>query len=85
MQMLYDSDAFTVVHINANEGELLNARHCFEIVDKRANVELCLDGDFAKVFQKLINSWQKEMPDQAVVEHALDEFSALAQLPMVMH
>ena len=45
MQMLYDSDAFVVVHMQANEpldGEPkpVTVRHGFEIVDKRSNKEV---------------------------------------------
>ena len=57
MNMLYDSDAFAVVHILANaplEGELVVAdgpqmpRHGFEIVDKRSGKEVYLDGSWAE-------------------------------------
>jgi len=52
MQMLYDSDTFVVVHLQANEpgeGESLPnlPRHGFEIVDKRSNKEVYLDGAWA--------------------------------------
>jgi len=72
MQMLYDSDAFVVVHMQANEpldGEPMPgiARHGFEIVDKRSNV------------------WQQHTPTQEEVETTLDGYAELAQNPLVMH
>ena len=56
MQMLYDSDAFVVVHMQANEpleGEPSPriVRHGFEIVDKRSNKEVYLDGSWAGVIE----------------------------------
>lgn len=84
MQMLYDSDTFVVVHINAAEGEQ-TARHCFEIVDKRANVEVCLHDQWADLFQKHINAWQLKVPEQDEVERTLLLFAGLAQLPLCTH
>lgn len=61
MQMLYDSESFIVVHMQANESEPGEsppeiARHGFEIVDKRTNKEVYLDGSWAEMFQRQINA-----------------------------
>jgi hypothetical protein len=90
MQMLYDSDTFVVVHIQANEapvGEVqpVEVRHGFEIVDKRSNKEVYLDGDWAEVFQRQINAWQLDTPTQEEVEEVLDSYAFLAQNPLVIH
>ena len=94
MNMLYDSDAFAVVHILANaplEGDLTPAdgpqmpRHGFEIVDKRSNKEVYLDGSWAEAFQRQINAWQLNTPTQEEVEETLDGYAELAQNPLVMH
>lgn len=94
MQMLYDSDSFVVVHMQANEGATgeavpgaprLPARHGFEIVDKRSNKEVYLDGSWADLFQRQINAWQLNTPTQEEVESTLDGYTALAQNPLVMH
>jgi hypothetical protein len=90
MQMLYDSDAFVVVHMQANEpaeGEAAPhlARHGFEIVDKRSNKEVYLDGSWAEAFQRQINAWQLNTPTQEEVEETLDGYAELAQNPLVMH
>ena len=90
MQMLYDSDSFVVVHLQANEaaeGEQasLLARHGFEIVDKRSNKELYLDGSWADAFQRQINAWQLNTPTQEEVEATLDGYAELAQNPLVIH
>lgn len=90
MQMLYDSDTFVVVHNDANapgSGGLANlpARHGFEIVDKRSNMEVYLDGTMAAAFQSRIKGWQDKMPTQEEVEQILEGYTELAQYPLVMH
>lgn len=94
MHMLYDSDAFAVVHILANapaEGEAASdegpqiPRHGFEIVDKRSGKEVYLDGSWAEMFQIQITAWQKDMPSQEEVEDTLEGYATLAQMPVVMH
>ncbi|GLS15663.1 MULTISPECIES: BTH_I0359 family protein [Hydrogenophaga] len=93
MHMLYDSEAFAVVHILANapaEGETAPAgpqmpRHGFEIVDKRSGKEVYLDGSWAELFQQQINAWQNDMPSQEEVEDTLEGYATLAQMPVVMH
>ena len=94
MHMLYDSDAFAVVHILANapaEGDAAVEdgpripRHGFEIVDKRSGKEVYLDGSWAEMFQLQITEWQRSTPSQEEVEHTLEGYAELAQMPVVMH
>jgi hypothetical protein len=89
--MLYDSDSFVVVHMQANEaaeGEeapVRTPRHGFEIVDKRTNKEVYLDGTWAEAFQRQINAWQLNTPTQEEVEEKLEGYAELAQNPLVLH
>lgn len=93
MQMLYDSEAFVVVHMNAHEADDdLNmhnrgkmARHGFEIVDKRVNREVYLDGSWADTFQKQINAWNADTPTQEEVDAILETYAELAHTPLIMH
>ena len=90
MHMLYDSDSFVGVLMQANapaegEPEPGIARHGFEIVDKRSNKEVYLDGSWADLFQRQINAWQMNTPTQEEVEETLDGYAELAQNPLVMH
>lgn len=94
MHMLYDSDAFAVVHILANapvdggtehvDGPQI-PRHGFEIVDKRSGKEVYLDGSWAEMFQQQISAWQQNTPSQEEVEDTLEGYASLAQMPVVMH
>lgn len=113
MQMLYDSDCFVVVYVDANADEIEritkhnndlaeqqlrlssrrtvqfkpvpDKRHCFEIVDKRSDKEVLLTGQWAEYFQRVVNAWQLNTPEQEDVERVLDEICTLAQIPMVIH
>lgn len=92
MQMLYDSESFVVVHMQAGDVTADDtaaapalARHGFEIVDKRTNKEVYLDGSWADLFQRQINAWQLNTPSQEEVETTLDGYAELAQNPLVMH
>lgn len=93
MQMLYDSDSFAVVHMQADAAEEkkalssrpLLARFGFEIVDKRSGKEVYLDGSWAELFQMKITAWQLNTPTQEEVEQTLDCYAELAQNPVVMH
>ena len=92
MHTLYDSDAFVVVHMQAelpqdegrpNAPQLV--RHGFEIVDKRSGKEIYLDGSLAEMFQRQILAWQVKTPSQEEVEDTLEGYAELAQNPVVVH
>ena len=99
MQMLYDSESFVVVHMQADPVAVdasphdgaarpvvpLLARNGFEIVDKRSGKEVYLDGSWAELFQQQINAWQQNTPTQEEVEDTLDGYAELAQNPVVLH
>jgi uncharacterized protein DUF3567 len=95
MHMLYDSESFVVVHMlpdedlqdEAEEGTPVPqlARHGFEIVDKRSGKEVYLDGSWAEMFQQQILAWQRDTPTQEEVEDTLEQYSGLAQHPVLVH
>jgi hypothetical protein len=92
MQMLYDSDTFVVVHQKINDpfgavphDPFEKPKHGFEIVDKRTNKEVFLAGPWADAFQQQIDAWQLKTPLQEEVEETLDQYSALAHYPLVIH
>lgn len=86
MQMLYDSDSFVVVHQVVREGlTSFDTKHGFELVDKRTNKEVFLAGPWADIFQRQINAWQERTPLQEEVEETLEQYSALAHYPLVIH
>ena len=96
MHMLYDSDSFAVMQIQANaESADANAsavpaqpqlaRNGFEIVDKRSGKEVYLDGSWAELFQQRLDGWQQKTPTEEEIEEILESYAELAQMPVVMH
>jgi hypothetical protein len=93
MDMLYNSETFSVMHLQMQETEFLPtrpdvpvlARHGFEIVDKRSGKELFLEGSWAEQFQAHLRAWQENSPTQEEVEDTLAGYAELAQNPVVVH
>ena len=90
MNMLYDSESFVVVHLQADETADGTAApglgwHGFEIVDKRSNKEVYLGGSWAEAFHRQILAWQQNTPTQDEVEATLEGYSGLAQNPLILH
>lgn len=99
MNTLYDSEAFSVVHLQQDIDSIVPSakevvesaplqklvRHGFEIVDKRTGREVYLDGGWAEIFHAQIQQWQRNMPTQEEVEDTLDGYTGLAQHPVTMH
>jgi hypothetical protein len=100
MNTLYESESFSVTHMLANgeldeqalekterhpQGVPILARHGFEIVDKRSNKEVYLDGSWAELFQQHIEAWQVRTPTQEEVEDTLEQYAELAQTPVQIH
>ena len=63
------------------------ARRGFEIVDRRHNREVYLDGAWADLFARQIEAWKQQSPSpsQEEVEEALEGYAALAQTPVALH
>jgi hypothetical protein len=98
MNTLYDSDSFVVVHLQApGHATSVSAdsaavqelpvmpRHGFEIVDKRSGKEVYLDGSWAELFQLHLEAWKRNSPTQEEVEATLEQYSGLAQQPVLVH
>lgn len=82
---LYDSDHFTVVNIDIERKQFMPIEHGFLIVDKTTNMEVFLHGASARIFEKKIKDWQQDTPFESQVEEALDGFTQLAAVPLLMH
>jgi hypothetical protein len=93
MHMLYDSESFVVVQIQANAPEdsapkpavIQLARNGFEIVDKRSGKEVYLDGSWAEMFQERLSAWAQNTPTQQEIEDTLEGYSGLANTPVSLH
>jgi len=85
MSMLYESEAYVVVHEDANAGRLPDARNCYIIVDKPRNVQVALADTWAQVFEMQLNLWQRNLPSVEEVDATLESYCVLAQNPLVIH
>ena len=96
MHLLYDSDSFAVMQIQANASSAdanasaapvqpQLARNGFEILDKRSGKEVYLDGSWAELFQQRLDGWQQKTPTEEEIEDILESYAELAQMPVVMH
>ena len=91
LQMLYDSDAFVVMHMVADAQPPVDPqhpallRHGFEIVDKRHGREVFLEGSWAELFEQRLRSWREQSPSQDEIEATLEGYAQLAHTPIGLH
>ena len=85
MQMLYNSDSFTVVQFEpaAPEGSL--ARGGYEIVDKFARKEIYIEGALAESFKKGVQALvDSSSPTPEAFDEFIEGFTHLAHQPLVL-
>ena len=94
MHMLYNSDQFVVVQIDAPavdttppdaQAQEGSSRTGFEIVDKTARKGIYIEGAVAQRFRQGIEQLMEGGPNQEALEDFFAGFTALAQQPLVMH
>jgi hypothetical protein len=87
MQLLYNSDSFTVVQISVAgaEGELMPLRGGFEIVDKSSRKGIYIEGAVADGFERGVQAIVAQGPDEQALDDFIAGYSALAQQPLLMH
>lgn len=93
MDVLYNSDCFSVMHLQTADEALAPVRpdvpaltrDGFEIVDKRSGKEVFLEGYWAELFQGHLRAWQEKTPTHEEVEETLAGYAELAQTPLLLH
>jgi hypothetical protein len=94
MQMLYNSDSFTVLRFDALPvdvgGAAPDAPHTpqrggFEIMDKSSRKGIYLQGAVAESFQRGVQALVEQGPDPEALDNYLAGYTALAQQPIVLH
>ncbi len=88
MQMLYNSDSYTVVQFDVvadDAGGL--TRDGYEIVDKFARKELFLEGLLAEQFKQGVKALIDATPEPGVEEFDafIGGYTSLAQQPVILH
>jgi Protein of unknown function (DUF3567) len=86
MEMLYNSDSFTVVQIEwPAEGDA-PARGGYEIVDKHARKGIFIEGALAEGFKAGVQALiDREDPSADAFDDFIEGYTELAQQPLVLH
>ena len=94
MQLLYNSDSFTVVQIDVpTQGEIERPDHPtehlrrggYEIVDKFARKEIFIEGLMAQHFKAGVEALIETSPSEDEMDEYLGRFTSLMQQPVVLH
>ena len=95
MQLLYDSDNFSVVQFEvaldgAGQAAGDNApsqltRSGFELVDKLLRKEMFLEGAMAQSFKEGVDALIETRPSEEELDDYMERFSSLMQHPVVLH
>lgn len=90
MQMLYNSENYTVVQIDVpattgatGSSELM--RGGYEIVDKFARKEIFIEGALAESFKSGVQALIDTGPTQEALDEFIGRFTSLAHHPVVVH
>jgi hypothetical protein len=88
MQVLYNSDSFTVLLIDLGlaEGETPDmARGGFEIVDKFARKGIFIEGAVAQSFKDGVQALIDSSPSPEALDDYIAGYARLAHLPVLLH
>lgn len=92
MQMLYNSDSFSVLEIQwadgpapADEAVPTVTQGGYEIVDKLAGKGIFLNGELARHFREQALALSQGEADEDVVDDFIAGYAGLAQQPVVLH
>ena len=93
MQMLYNSDSFTVVAFDlpgapapaGAEASETPPRGGFEIVDKFAQKDIFIQGAMAASFQAGVEALMETKPSEEDIDEFIGRFASLMPQPLVLH
>ncbi len=90
MNMLYNSDSYTVVQfvVPAESGPdvaQLPARGGYEIVDKFARKEIFIEGALAESFMVGVQALIENSPTEEALDEFIGRYVPLMQQPLVLH
>jgi hypothetical protein len=85
MQMLYNSDSFTVVHFDVPVEASLLARGGYEIVDKLARKEIFIEGAVAASFEQGVQALVAQESGADAFDAFIETYTQLGQQPLILH
>ena len=89
MQMLYNSDNFSVVEfavpgVDGGPHDRLS-RGGYEIVDKFARKEIFIEGAMAESFKEGVAALIETSPSEEEIDDYIGRYASLMQQPVVLH
>jgi len=90
MNMLYNSDSFTVVQFDVPAEQDAGApgapsRGGYEIVDKFARKEIFIEGELAEGFKLGVQALIETTPTEEALDEFIGRYVPLMQQPLVLH
>ena len=94
MQMLYNSDSFTVVLFDVATGDASAegsdvaaalTQGGYEIVDKFARKEIFLQGAMAESFKEGVEALIETRPSEEEIDDYIERFASLMQQRVILH
>jgi len=90
MNMLYNSDSFTVVQFDVpveqdNNTPGARSRGGYEIVDKFARKEIFIEGAIAEGFKLGVQALIETTPTEEALDEFIGRYVPLMQQPLVLH
>ena len=85
MQMLYNSDSYSVLLIDLGLVEAGSPRGGFEIVDKFARKGIFIEGAVAQGFKDGVQALIDTGPSPEALDDYIAGYARLAQLPVLLH
>lgn len=85
MQMLYNSESYTVVQFDVPATDAPPGRGGFEILDKVAGREIYLRGLLAESFERGVQQLVRSEVDVEQLDDFIGGWTVLAQQPLALH
>ena len=89
MQMLYNSDSFSVVHFDVTHADEAHpaalTRGGYEIVDKFARKEIFIEGAMAESFKEGVVALIETSPSEVEIDDYIGRYTSLMQQPLTLH
>lgn len=85
MNLIYNSDQYSVVEFGADEALEALRSGGYEIMDKATKREIFLRGDLADVFRENVKNLIAQQPSQEDIDDFLGGYDALMSQRMVLH
>jgi hypothetical protein len=85
MQLVYDSESFAVMAVEIPVEGAESPRGAFEIVDKRAQRDIFLEGVLAETFQAGAVTLMASKPSEDDIDDYIGRFTDVGHRPLVLH